>query len=268
MTLIVGILNEDGVVIASDGEATLGNLGLQTTSQQTKKLSIVQEKIIIGVSGPVGLGQLLTGEIDKIYSEGALSGKKPVEAMTIIAQRFRTHIFPELEAAQKAQVINGIGGTAGMSAITFTLLAIPVSDEPCLLQFNQQGAPEQSTHDIPFASIGSGEQIADPFLAFIKRVLWKGKFPNKGDAIFAAVWTIKHVIKTNTGGIGDPIQVIVLEKKDKEWNAHELMEEELNEVKESVERMEEYISDFNKLVPESEKDKKLPAIPKPEKSKE
>lgn len=265
MTLIVGILNEDGVVVASDGEATLGNLGTQTVSQQTKKLSIQQDKIVIGVSGPVGLGQLLTGEIDNIYSEGLLAGKKPVEAMSIITQRFRQHIYPELEAAQRAQAINGIGGTAAMSAVSFTLLALPVSDEPCLIQFNQQGAAELASEDLPFASIGSGEQTADPFLAFIRRVLWKGKFPNVGDAIFAAVWTIHHVIKVNTGGIGDPIQVIVLQKDGKDWSARELADEELAEVRESIDRMEEHINDFNKLDMPEDKDKKVPQIPKPEK---
>ncbi|OGM28158.1 hypothetical protein A2962_02105 [Candidatus Woesebacteria bacterium RIFCSPLOWO2_01_FULL_39_61] len=260
MTLIIGIVCEEGVVVAADGAATLGNLGLSTVRQQAKKLTILQDKIIMGVSGPVGLGQILLGEMDKIYSESLLSNKEPHEAMSIISDKFRVHINKELEAAQRAQGVVGIGGTAGMSAISFSLVALPISKEPCLFQFNQQGAPERANGDLPFVSIGSGQQIADPFLAFIRRVLWKGQSPSMGEAIFAAVWTLNHAIDTNPGGISEPIEVMVLRKPNSEWEAVELTEDELKEHKETVTYMEKHISDFNKPTPELVKD--LPKIPK------
>lgn len=259
MTLIVGIVNKDGIVVASDGAATLGNLGIHTARQHAKKLSILQDRIIMGVSGPVGLGQLLTDTMDTIYSESLLRGKNPSEAMAIMSEKFREHIFKEIEAAQKAQVVSGIGPMAGGSAISFSLVALPVSGEPCLFQFNQQGAPEQATEELPFVAIGSGQQIADPFLAFIRRVVWKEQSPNLNEAIFAAIWTVHHAIETNTGGIDKPIQAMILKKIDSDWTAQELTNEEINEHFESVNGMEEYISDFLSA------DNDTPSIPKPPK---
>ena len=68
MTLIVGILCSDGVVVAADGAATLGSLGNSTVRQEVKKLDVISGKIIVGVSGPVGLGQKLKDKIGKQYS--------------------------------------------------------------------------------------------------------------------------------------------------------------------------------------------------------
>lgn len=265
MTLIIGILNEDGVVVASDCAATLGNLGKSTVRQQAKKLIILQEKIIMGLSGPVGVSQILSGEMDKIYTDNLLSGKESHEAMSFISEKFRVHLFKELDAAQRAQGVIGIGSTANISAITFSLVALPVSGKACLFQFNQQGAPEEATEDLPFVSIGSGQQIADPFLAFIRRVLWKNQAPTLGEAVLASVWTLVHAVETNPGGISEPIEVMVLSDKDGSWNAVKLTEDELKEHLETISHMEEHISDFNKPTPEPTKS--LPKIPKPKKAK-
>lgn len=50
------------------------------------------------------------------------------------------------------------------------VLALPLMREPCLFQFDQQGAPEEAEDDLPFVSIASGQAIAEPFFTFIRRV--------------------------------------------------------------------------------------------------
>ncbi|MBI2085717.1 hypothetical protein HYT74_00080 [Candidatus Daviesbacteria bacterium] len=263
MTLIIGIVAENGIVVASDGVATLGNLGQFTARQQTKKLSIVQSKAIVGVSGPVGLGQMLTGELDRLLKDPAtFTDKQPDQVMSLISQRFRTILFPELQAAQVTFQL--IGGTARDSAISFSIVALPVNNNPYLFQFNQQGSPEQANDGLPFVAIGSGQQIADPFLAFIRRNFWKDRLPTIGEAEFAAMWTLEQAIQTNPGGIGDPKQMMVLRKAEDHWIAEELEPEQLEEHQESVKNMEDYIANYDKTT-EEEDDEALPEIPTPDK---
>ena len=76
MTLLIGILCSDGIVIGSDGAATYGKLGSPTIVQPMSKISIKNGCMIMGVSGPVGLGQSITSEISKCYTSGKLKGKE------------------------------------------------------------------------------------------------------------------------------------------------------------------------------------------------
>ena len=92
MTLIVGIKCSDGIVVGADGAATFGAMGQQTIRQSARKLNILSHRIIVGVSGPIGLGQRINGRISALYSDGKLAGKNPVEAMTII----RAAIWPDI----------------------------------------------------------------------------------------------------------------------------------------------------------------------------
>ena len=57
MTLIIGIKCEGGIVMGADGAATLGCMGTHTVVQECKKLQLLCNSIILGVSGSVGLAQ-------------------------------------------------------------------------------------------------------------------------------------------------------------------------------------------------------------------
>ena len=50
--------------------------------------------------------------------------------------------------------------------------------------------------------MGSGQVLADPFLAFVSRVLWQGKQPDVKTATFGVYWALDHAIKFAPGGIG------------------------------------------------------------------
>ena len=47
MTLIVGVLCNGGVVVGSDGAATLGAMGVSTARQDIKKLCMIADRAII-----------------------------------------------------------------------------------------------------------------------------------------------------------------------------------------------------------------------------
>src|SRR2546422_510006 len=83
-------------------------------------------------------------------------------------------------------------------------------------------------------AVGSARAIADPFLAFMRHVLWPLGCPTIQDGTFSAVWTLVHAIDTNAGGVAEPIQVAVLERQGNDWQARELVDAELRDHRQAV----------------------------------
>ncbi len=272
MTLIIGIKCSDGIVMGADGAATFATLGQPTIRQETKKLDILENRIIVGVSGPIGLGQRIKAEIEALWTDSRtpLGDQRPADAMKIIREAlWNKHIGPEMQVAHIA--LGAVGQSAIQSAIAGTVTCMPLKGLPCLFQFDQQGAPEEATDSLPFVSIGSGQPIADPFLAFLRRLFWPNSLPTLNDGIFTTAWTLYHAIKTHPGGVSDPMQIVILEKAqnysarnptNQMWKARELQETELYEHMESIKAHEKELIDFHKIEPDTEKEK----IPIPEPS--
>ena len=265
MTLIVGIKCEDGVVVAADGAATLGSMGHQTARQPVRKLEIVAgASAIFALSGPVGLMQRLQAIVESSI-HGKLRGKKCSQIMTELRQDFWQVVSYEMNVAKVARDL--IGNVALTDVISSCVLAMPVEDAPCLFQFDQQCAPEQATANVPFVAIGSGQQTADPFLAFIRRTFWSDRLPNLAEGTFAAYWTVRHAIETMPGGVADPIQIAVLRQVDSKWRAVELRSEELQEHKEFLGAIEDHLRSFKREVqPEAAEPDPGSEIPEPPKA--
>jgi hypothetical protein len=101
-------------------------------------------------------------------------------------------------------------GMDGSASLCKSMIAIPVQKIPTLFTFDYGGQPEKATDELPFVAMGSGQAIADPFLAFLKRLLWPKRLPTLAEGRLAAVWTIGHVILTNPGGVGGDVQLWML----------------------------------------------------------
>lgn len=225
MTLIVGILCSDGVVMASDSAATMGAVGIQTIGQQwIRKLTRLDSRTLMAATGAVGIAQVIGDMILRKSGAGQLGGQKtPEQIMQEVGVDIANSVRPYLDTAhiQKAVV-----GDASAS-LCKTMVAIPVRRSPCLFTFDFNGAPEKATPDLPFVSMGSGQMIADPFLAFLKRAFWKESQPTVAEGRLVAVWTIDHVCQTNPGGVGGDIQLATLVGDD----ARIVGEEEVQEHK-------------------------------------
>lgn len=212
MTLIVGIVCKDGVVVASDSAATYGKEGIPTIGQQyITKVHKIADSVLFSATGAIGISQLIAHQIKAAWERSEFQGMKaPEEAMDKIGQSIAKLVGPYL---QTANLTRPLVGDASPS-LCKTLVGMPVRRVPCLFTFGYNGAPEQMTSELPFVALGSGQPIADPFLALLKRLLWHAGQPTLGEGRLVAVWTIDHVRLTHPGGVGGPIQLATLSATD------------------------------------------------------
>lgn len=240
MTLIIGIKCSNGIVLGADSAATLGNTaGVRTVVLPVAKLTLVPDRAIIGVSGPVGISQFYA---DRITQErNSLRDLRDQE----VASRLRLAFLKDAELTLKvAALARDVVGSAAQSGIMCETLVAVASNSLSLIRFDYQCLPEIATDDLPFVAIGSGQTIADPFLAFLKRVFWQDSLPTLNEGNFAAVWALQQAIQTTPGGVGKPIRIANLQMKGRQSTVRELSSAELKEHFEAIDSAEERLRSF------------------------
>jgi len=237
--------------MAADGAATLVAFGsVQTVRQPHRKLEIINGQIIVGTAGPVAINQLFRDEIGVANNNGKLIKEKRLEVKKKLRDCLWKHVERETCAANALINIMGRGAVA-MNTLSRSLVAMPVEDQPCLLQFNEQACPEEASTSLPFVSIGSAQALADSHLAFLKRVLWKDQPLNVRQGVFAAYWTLTNAIQISPGGISKPIQIVTLERVNSKWKAREQSKEQVTEHEEVIGRAEEKLKTLDPTIGES-----------------
>jgi 20S proteasome alpha/beta subunit len=225
MTILVGIKCKDGIIIGSDSSATFGTGQISTIEQTTKKIEILQGKIIIAGTGQIGLGQRFCNLVNRGYNDKKFSGKDHIQMANEMA-----HL-----AIQDFAHTGANRGTYG------ALVAFQANHEIHLCEFAVADfQPEFKTTGIWYASMGSGQLIADPFLGLMRSVFWKEGMPSLQEGIFIATWTLQHAIDVNAGGVNGPIQLAVLTKE----GARMLTEDELTEHQENVSGVISHLSSY------------------------
>ena len=225
------------MVIGADSAATLTtSLGEHTVRQPVSKVEIIDNRLLLAVSGPVGLAQRLEGLVSEAWSKNdpknRISGQS-WEVMTKLRELFKPHLLAEIEASATAQRL--IGTAALQSAVSHTVLAMVCKNQPCLFQFNLLGAPEEATANLPFVCVGSMQVQADLFMAFLSKVFWeKGKTPTLPQGEFATVWTLDLAISVAPAFVAGPYRIFRLAKEGSDWRARELDETELGEHQQAI----------------------------------
>jgi len=198
--------------MASDSAATYGSGGTSTIGQQeVTKLWKIGNAGLFGSTGAIGMAQMIHASIEKDWTNGKplYIQQQPSEVMGRISKLVMKETQELFRTAQPLAALIG-QKAAGGPVICTCLVAICADKRPRLFSFEPTGAPEEMTPDLPFVALGSGQPIADPFLAFLKRVFWRDHQPTMAEGRFAAAWTIRHVSQTNAGGVGGKLQLAVL----------------------------------------------------------
>lgn len=228
--------------MASDSAATYGSDGRMTIGQQEiSKIRRLSDSILYSSTGAVGMGQLVANSIKQGWDAKQFRAETPEEFMDKIGKKIGELVFPYLQGATLTRQLTGDAS----SSLCKSLLAIPFKEKSYLFQFDYNGAPERATDELPFVALGSGQNIADPFLALLKRLLWKDSKPTLGEGRVAAAWTIDHVRLTNPGGVGGRIQLATLAPKpgNQGPTATLLSEQEIGEHMQQVRSAEKALID-------------------------
>lgn len=253
MTVIVGVRCTDGIVVGSDSIATSA-MGANNLMQvpSNSKIQIFPENVIVAATGSVGFTQRLSVQIEKAI-KGAVFKNLPVNECTAnIANKMLTDLQSSM--VQKHPQ-HGIGFGA--------LIAAPIKGEPYLVEFGTMDfQPEIRKDKLFFVSMGSGQLLADPFLAFVKRVLWKDEVPTVDIGKFGVYWVLDHTIRLMPGGVGGPIKLAVLRKVEGQWTAQEI--EDMQGQAQYVAELESYISKFALATLENVQAVPPPKPPKPD----
>ena len=79
---------------------------------------------------------------------------------------------------------------------------------------------------------------------FLRRTFWKTRKPSLQDGIFAALWTLEYVIRSDPGGVGGEPRIAVLEKRNGLWNARHIQDLELEEHRQAVADAQLHLAGF------------------------
>lgn len=245
----MAVMAQDGVVLGADSAATMGALGSETIRQQTgTKVEIVRGQALAAVSGPIGLGQRLIAEVEAYVRNQSNPADVPTKVMTDLRGKFAPHLAAEFEAAQRAVPVIG-NQVAARSVLSHSVVAICAGGRPSLLQFDQQGAPEAATQDLPFVCAGSGLAIADPVMGLLRDIyLPKDALPTLADATFVTVWTLTESIRLAPGGLGGPIHLYTLTMDGRNASAREVPSDELAEHQQSCDEARKHMARFREPV--------------------
>lgn len=276
MTVLVGILCSDGVVIGCDSAMAAGRAGQYTIVRQEGafKIEVINDDAITAYTGATGLSQRFN---DQVTSCLQLLKKKfartaPVPGVgyigTSLEQFLALNVQPgqvpydvlkpvEIGRAIAQAVIGDFQGTHstwqnangwGLGA----LFAFIKDDKAELIEFDPvqfhpelkgQPDPQRGDQDRNWraVSMGAGKQLADAFLAHAYRVLFGDKVPTIERARVVIVWTIDHVLRHNTALVGGPPHLAILEKVEGKWRARH---EDTGQSMQQKDELEKHIMSF------------------------
>lgn len=245
MTILIGVLCKDGVVVGTDSSATFGDSRVRTIEQPCKKIEIIDDHIIITGTGQIGLGQRFTEIVDTYWKQNGFRDKSDVHACKElcalgIKDFISTNVPKGAYGSLMAFAANG----------RFNLCEFAVDDFQ----------PELKTNNIWYVAMGSGQNIGDPFLGLIRRIFWKDAPPKISGGIFAVLWALEHIIDLNPGGIKGPPQMAILESSKSGFRARMLEDSELAEHRDNVRGAEEHLEKYKEIL-EGKSDNKIPEPP-------
>lgn len=199
------------MVLGSDSAATFAAGASPTIGQQmVTKVHDLRGQALFTSTGAIGISQTVRDLVtEAITTNEFKNASSHARAMKVLEDIIRNRLEKTFEAAASSAALLGTQA-AGIDVLARYLVAARVGKVPCLFELNHLGVGEEKTAELPFVALGSGQMIADPFLAFLKRILWSSRPPTVAEGRFVAAWTIIHAVKTNPGGIGGSFQLSTL----------------------------------------------------------
>lgn len=198
MTLLIGVLCQDGVVIGADsaGTMTAGTSGICTVQVPCEKVVVLDDVLIAG-AGDGGMHQRFV-HIAKDHPPGERASS--IDYAVWLSKLTRSHFE-----------------SSGACTDNYcALMAFAREGQPRLVEFDNGFQPEFRNKLVWWVCKGTGQLIADPVMSLLRSIFWTDQQPTIADAKLVIAWAINHVISvTASGGVAGPVQLTVLRCTEK-----------------------------------------------------
>jgi len=258
VTLIIGVRCHDGIVVAADSAVSTGPTALPLGRKLTLHTS---DPLIVGVAGSVPFGQRLCGALHdhmKSFRTGPVA-----RSLTKLREAIKPLVEDEWKLAEQQAKAQNNSQIVLQQAGFQLVVAYPLDSTPCLVSVAHSCQPMFIGPDpLTFTTAGSGQHLAEPFMYFVRRVLWKNKTPSLADGTLGALWAMRHAIQTNPGGIGGDVQIMQLTVSGKDVVGHELEPSEFQEHDQCLGELEDHIQTWaRKIDPTTTAETPIPPPP-------
>jgi 20S proteasome alpha/beta subunit len=250
MTVLVGVLCRDGVVVGSDSSMTFSAGEFRTVEQPAEKTFRVEPDVLIAGTGGVGYMQRFQAVVAGLRKKQEWSQRAHIETAKVVCQ----------------EMVKDFAFTHAPKGQFGALVGFATKSDCHLCEFaTGDFQPEFKLPGTWFVSMGSGQPIVDPFLALLRRTLLRGRQPTLQEGVFATTWALSHAIELNTGGINGPIQIGILAKSSKgSFESKLLTADELAEHEAHVQAVEDHLAAYcDKLGPQNTAPARPPDPPTP-----
>jgi hypothetical protein len=279
MTVLVGILCSDGVVIGTDSAAASspvpGQIVMEHQDLGALKIELIASDAITAITGSVGLAQRFDHQVRAVFEALKQPFQPPqiVPQVGIIGSPIQQVLFnlvppnqiplnvldpvaigrivPQIIISDFKTTQSALQGLPNHGWGLGALLAFVKNDTPHLIEFDQvqfhpelKGMPDPARGDRVYRAVSMGitQPMSDPFLAHAYRVLFGETTPTIERAKLVVAWTVDHASRYNPGGVGGDLQLAVLEKIKGTWTAHHA---DTGEVEQQVQALEQHITEFS-----------------------
>jgi hypothetical protein len=216
-----------------------------------RKIQIFEERVIVATTGSIGFSQRLHFHVDAAVKGRVFDNLDIRESSGNISKRLLTD-FAGTNVMHHPQEGLRFGA----------LLAAKVKDGHYLAEYaTTDFQPEIKKDKLFFVSMGSGQVLADPFLAFVRRTLWKDQMPTVDEGKFGVYWVLDHTVRLAPGRVGPPIRLATLRQVGDKWIASQ---QDTQESAQYIAELEAWIGEFVRGPIDIADAVKIPAAPSPD----
>jgi len=201
MTLIIALNCKDGIVMASDGQATGGSAG-GPIRHRVRKIFKIGDNVIFGASGSIGTIQKSL-EMIQVFSKDLTNG------LTFdLKEKIRQQLFPLMKnELERHKAFHGESDGAPVADI---LLCVLNKDNSCNIWHIAPDCSDELLDDIGYACTGSGDVFA---YTLLKNFDVKDLDIEKAKLV--AYRIIREAIEIGAFGLGEPIDIWVINSNGK-----------------------------------------------------
>lgn len=267
MTVIVGILCDGGVAIASDRKATnvaflplVEPQPVQISTQALTKIALIGTDTILATSGSPPIGDEYE-TIIKRYQKN-FSGRSYELATKKLKDEIRANVNRHWETADLINKAISMAHAYTLGTCE-CLLGANFKDGIRLVQILTEGTFDIATKDMPVRVIGTGQMQADPFLVFLRNIFWPDRLPTVDEGVLYAIWAVEYASEVGAPNVGSGINAFSITKYGNRVSAKEVTEVQIKEnqdfIREAKDQLRK-IADVRHATPADAK--KIPTIRK------